>query len=404
MPSIKFVTSWVNTIIATIGNNASFNLLFPAHYTNIDRNPMGWPGISGVAKYYGFYVGPLLAFILVSFIYLFSKIKSFRSYFFNLLKNDVVFTALFLGFLAFFTIAEIFPRFPKIALLPERAWIFASIFSFIFIFAILEYFKKIPKIIIYIFFTLLAIGLMGTYYINHLKGFVITSEQMKSAEWIKGNLPENRVIVSPGNKNTIGYHANSILFRVPSQSFCSPMDFQNLFSQVDSQNNPSMLTDEKFNTLLTNYQEELSAFRNVYSHKNNNSDKELIAKKLAEKNIELSTGFLKSLNNGVKEKDGVIVIAPYTKFEQIDKPFNIEVIRRFNNDKIKESLSKNSNKFYIYHAETHPKDPYSSRPYKNKSEEQIHPCTLKNFIFNQYPDKFKEVYNDNNQIIIWEML
>lgn len=399
-PIIKFTWSWVQVILITATHNRDFNLLFPAHYVNIDRNPMGWPGLTGVAKYYGFYIGPLLIFVLLSFLYLFFRTKNFRKYFIELLKKNREFWVLLLAFSLFFTIAEIVPRFPGIALLPERAWLFGSIASFVFIFILLEYIKKIPKTFFYLSILLFLTGIMGAYFINHLKSFVITSHQINSANWIRNNLPKNRIIFSSANKNVISYHADSILLRTDPGIYCSEEKFQEMFNSTRSDDFLlNTKKDEQFNSFMKRHQKLIKVFEKSYLKQQSMDDKNKAINIFRGNNNEL----IEELLSDPVIKRQFTIVAPYSKFDKIDKPLNIEDARKLNNTKIK--ISKENNNFYIYYSEPDKRDPYSDRPYKAKfSEGQDNSCTFNNFFFDKYPDKFKRIYNDNSKIVIWEML
>src|SRR3989338_3354584 len=103
------------------------NFLFPQQYVNIDGNQMGWGDFFGVVKYYLFYIGPAL---LVTFFIILCHIKdnTVRALFRT--RESKVLIGIFL---VFFTIAEILPRLTGIALLPDRAWVFAGMIALFFL-------------------------------------------------------------------------------------------------------------------------------------------------------------------------------------------------------------------------------------------------------------------------------
>jgi hypothetical protein len=230
LPAIKnyfiFATAWIKKVCVAILNFHQ-NFLFPARYENIDRNEVGWAGASGVAKYYTYYAGAFSLFIILLFATLCFSDKNFRSFVKNnILKNPALFT-LFVLFAIFFSISEILPRFFNISLLPERSWNLVGIFSILFLITFFSYFKSKKKIICLILIILLAINAAGAIYVNNTKKYLITENQLQSAEWIKKNLPKNRIIFSADNKNLLSFYSNSKFAKVSPDFYYNASVFQN---------------------------------------------------------------------------------------------------------------------------------------------------------------------------------
>ena len=117
-----FIFLKIEDLLPTL-QNFQTNFLFPEHYVNVDGNEMGWGDLFGVGKYYLFYIGPALLLLFFAAV-LERKKTSWKSSFFS---TDTL--PITLSFLVFFLLAEILPRLFNIALLPDRAWVFAGIFA-----------------------------------------------------------------------------------------------------------------------------------------------------------------------------------------------------------------------------------------------------------------------------------
>lgn len=203
-------------IISLIGSIKS-NFLFPAYYINIDNNLMGWGNLAGVFKYYVYYVGPVFFIILSYLTYILLKNQQLRTRMKRELFSKEI-LILVLSFFCFFSISEILPRFLNIAFLPERAWIFGSIFSIVFLFFIFYHNKK-NKILYVLIIISFFINLGGALYINNLKKYIFTSADLQSAEWIKKKLPENRILFSNSNSGQLELYSDSIVIGVSDEFY-----------------------------------------------------------------------------------------------------------------------------------------------------------------------------------------
>lgn len=218
-PLYEFGLHWIYKLAPAFLEKAHFNWFYPAQYSNVDRNLMGWSSLSGIIKFYAYYVGPVLGLILLSFLLL-SFHKKFRSFVLEKLFGNPALSIIFLSFLTFFIIAEVFPRFPGVALLPDRAWVFAGIFGYIFLFLLLQYFPKISSKAAILFTACFLLAISGTLYINYLKRYLISPLQLESAEWIKTTLPENRLFLSYGYRGLLPVYAESTIVNIPNEVYC----------------------------------------------------------------------------------------------------------------------------------------------------------------------------------------
>jgi hypothetical protein len=237
-------------MIPAFSEKAHFNWLYPAQYSNVDRNMMGWDSWGGIIKFYAYYVSPLFGMVLFFFLILLAN-KKFRSFVLETIFKNTALLILFLSFLTFFVIAEIFPRFPGIALLPDRAWVFAGIFGYLFLFLLLQYFSKLSLKIITAFSLLFIIAIGGALYINYLKRYLISPLQLQSAEWIESSLPSNRLFLSYGHRSLLPVHAKSPVINISSSLYCKT-DLQEFEKSITTlENSKKILTIQPLSIIPT---------------------------------------------------------------------------------------------------------------------------------------------------------
>ncbi|PJA86615.1 MAG: hypothetical protein CO141_03835 [Candidatus Moranbacteria bacterium CG_4_9_14_3_um_filter_42_9] len=335
------------------------NLKFPASYVNVDGNAMGWVGISGIAKYYAYYVG--FSFFIIFFLFIIKLIKNSEFRIFvksNLLKNKSIFALVFC-FSLFFLIAEIIPRFPGIAFLPERAWNFGGIFSTVFIIFIFVFLKDNKKILYYALILSFFINLSGAIYVNSQKKYLISNEQLSSAQWITDNLPKDRILFSSNkNVNLLKTFSHSKVIPTSDNFYFKSNDFGKKFD--------TKILSESF---VQDYQME---YKNIIEEITQQIDK------LSNKNI-------------YSDNKEVIAYA-----DDISKDLTKIKYLKIPNE---EFLNKQF-KYYVYYSNEDSRNPYLNRPYYKKNE-----IVNTEFIFDRYPDKFRRVYyNQKSNIIIWQIL
>lgn len=363
---IGFFVKFIPKIWRSIWINHQFNWSFPSTYQNIDGNSVGWGSGIGIVKYYGFYAGPLVIFTLGIFVFLVMLNSDFRSFLAKKIKTFSGFAIISI-FLLLFTLSEVLPRLANIALLPDRVWVFEGIVMIAGIYWILEFFeyqkysrKKIMAFISLFIFSL-AISLAGSFYINYLKKYLITPEQMRSAGWIKNNLPSDRIIISSGQRNLLVYHAHSNIIQV-DKSF---------YKNAGAEDGTLVRIGEK-----NRYQDEYAKYQKITTN-------------LLNKNAELLTIDSKNLKEIDAIKKNLESIIAYS---QNILPPEAKLLG------LKDD-SENSRSYYIYYAPPSPKNPYVKRPYATSA------WGFKQaggFIFDQYPEKFERVY-DRDEVIIWKI-
>lgn len=396
----QFFILWANMVTNRIFSANNLNLLYPALYLNIDQNAVGWQTFPGVIKFYAFHMGPLVGAVILVFIIFFLKNHDFRIFFTKKILNPPVSIAL-VTFLLFFSIAEILPRFPNIALLPDRAWIFAGIFSLTLLYLMLDFAKVISKKSLIVSCLLLVTVASGSLYINFLKRYLITPAQLQSAQWIKKNLPKNRIFFTYGHKSLLPVYADSQIVRISSTIYCSQniQDYENILNNSD-------FNKAKLNKLNDYY---LPFLNDLQAIKNNSlltfENEEIIEKKyqnaIAVTNTisEEATNMTSCLS---EEPPNLSVIYPYSNVPNINSPIPIESV--YAQGKISSFDSLKTNNMYIYFAKQHKLNPYSDRPYE-MSTWGIGPCQDNKFLFDLYPNKFKRIYQTKDEeVIIWKIL
>lgn len=367
---ILFITKWIDKIISVLINKSAFNYLYPYQYINIDGNNMSWPSLIGVIKFYSFYAGPfVMSLIILIFFYIYKKnisIKGILAHFFRYKELAVV----FLSLVVFFSISEILPRFPGIAMLPDRAWIFAGIF---FICAILPFinfksFANFRKPVFYFFIFLIIISIYGAFFINYQKKYLILQADIKTAEWIKSNLPTNRTFFSTGNKTELNYYSKSRTINVPPEFYFSE-NYKDFIKMSESCVQRNSFNIEITNSYLKNLTNEAEKTRLKLKQAQNIGSEINISLNFAKQNQNKTAQFIKDIKSTTNVSELLC-----------DK------------------------KYYIFYSEIDPRNPYYSRPY-GIDKWGINNPNNKEIIFERYPEKFKKIYDDSeNKIYIWEIL
>lgn len=355
-PLFDFAAVW-STKIFTLVIHSQTNFLFPAQYTNIDGNSVGWEGFFGITQYYTYYFGPASALILLFLVFRRTIIRSWIK------KQEVIF--LLLSLLLFLLISDVFPRFFSIALLPERALGFVSLFLLAFTpFLLFELrdqsttsrYRFIPHILLVTLF----INLGGALYINSQKTYLITPAQIRSAEWIQANLPQKHIIFSNDHHRLLTFYANANVVEIKDSLFYSDTHIpeKQLFDQAPKEADHSNAIRIQLNDISNSLAD------------------------LANKQAPFGKDFLVSVQN---ESD---------RLEEALDSIKKEIARMDTSD-------TTPAKRYIYFAAPSNKNPYANRPYMTKTPtRQVEP-----FIFDQLPERFRRIYSDQeNAIYLWEIL
>lgn len=388
-----YADNWLTNIVNRFFLPDILNLLYPASYSNIDHNAMGWSSPIGVIKYYAFHMGPLVGVILGSVAALSLFQKNFRRFLAREMLNPPFLTGC-LTFLVFFTIAEIFPRFPNLALLPDRAWIFAGVFSSFFLFILLKYLAEISWPILLLAVLIFCLVISGSLYINYLKRFLITPAQLESAEWIKKHLPDNRVILSSGAKSLLPIYAKSTLVKISPEVYCSQTLDQ--FTDILNQMNQAQVQKS---VLLNAYPEFLKSIQAVIDQASINPEQDQAATNHQFDTANLIIAKANSLKRALEHSSPIAIIPKLTDIPTLESFIPIEDV--YGHTKIIATNLKDA-PIFIYYFRIHPKNPYFSRPYA-VSNWGIKPCPDDQVLFDQYPDQFQRVYQaKDEEIIIWQ--
>lgn len=342
-----FVIFWTQKIYFSI-LSFQFNWLFPAFYVNVDKNQMGWPGMMGVSKYYLFYVGPPLLLTVGVFCWYFFFKASFRRYFLRISIGSPETIIIGLASVVFLAMSDVLPRVANIALLPERAWIFGGIFLSVLVIVILRYVGEKNNYYPILLIVLTLVSVWAAIYINDLKKYVVPDYQLQSAEWIKSNLPSKRIILSVGNRNLLSFHANSVMYSMPSNFYCDE----------------KLKNKDDFWRLMGNASP-------LFLSKNN------VASQI------------------INDIENYLAISDVIDSEKLYEIIDVNVVK--NKEKageLREDMKKN---VFIYYYKDDPKNPYAQRPYRETTTQ----CS--SLVFDRNKDAYERIYSDQDRVIIWRM-
>jgi hypothetical protein len=344
----NFAVFWIKNISSSF--HLAPNFMFPASYVNIDGNNMGWPGVIGVAKYYLFYVGPLLLVLFVYSTYCVLKEKKQLIQKIKMISISREMVILSVAFSFFFAFAEVMPRLLNYSFLPERVWIFAGITILFILFLILRDWET-NLLMRYGLLCCVFIGIVGAIYVNHQKSFMLPNYRLNAAKWIRENLPGERILLSRGDKNLLQYFTQSRYYIMPETFFCdndviNKDGVWNYFSSGMVSYSPKKESVE-------------SGFRKEFEDYSNNNELLTIA--------------------GVQS-----ISAKYAALSIYG-----------DNQLGKEDLVTSG---YIYFYRDDPRNPYANRPYYKKNS------ICKTVVFDSQPNSFELIYNDNEMVKIWKII
>lgn len=199
IPSLAFVKLFLVSLISRIINPSHWKLWFLNSY-GTDGLDIGWTGLGGILRYYGYYVSPI---ILVSMLVVFKHL-------FSVVKKDIFSMTLFLVFLICSSLSEIFPRL-GFTYLPERIWLLGDIVLLLLFMKLIGESKNVKtflnnKIITSLTILSVLLGISGSTYIAFQKKSLTNREEMPAAEWIRNNTDPDSIIFSqPANISLIEY-------------------------------------------------------------------------------------------------------------------------------------------------------------------------------------------------------
>lgn len=357
----RFLLGWIEKVLGTILHFQP-NLAFPATYVNVDGNAVGWSNWSGVARYYAFYLGPLVGISLSALVWHIGR--NYRHLTLPRTEHDPAERAglglLLLLLALFFFMAEVFPRYFNIALLPERITGFFGAAVLAFVMIALAHTKQLwPNLVSFILIGAALLNASAALYINGEKRFLITPTQISSAEWIRGSLPADRVVFTGSHWNLIRFHSQTeVAIKVEDPSFYRDI--------------------RVFETARKNLPSEHQLYRQSFA--------ELM------KRLEASRNRLSSLDPVAEEAR--------VSAELLSNDARIHTFLDSNLSDT--SKSSGSPKIYIYFAKPNTSNPYANRPYM-KTQETLR--TGERPVFDLYPDRFARVYSlPDDEVVIWELI
>lgn len=213
---LHFNAAYIHWLVRASLRFISFNPTFPAQYLTIDGEPNGWPGVTNLLKYYGFYAGPATLLLLGS------AAACLRSFSLRKITREFLTSAplltIFFIFVLFFSIAEIIPRLIGIAFLPERAWLFVSVTSLAALPALASR-TTLRNVLPWLLLLCSAVSIGAAWYINHLKAHIIPDYQVRSATFLS-TLPDQRLIISDKSSDFLDTHAQSPFLSLPETFYC----------------------------------------------------------------------------------------------------------------------------------------------------------------------------------------
>lgn len=219
LPIAILITPYLLAYLPQVFSDVRPNLTFPTTFTTIDGVQNSWPGVQGLAQYYAFYLGLIVPVILISNIYFFLKRSAYRRQISQLTNSNSTLTLVFM-FIGFFFIAEVLPRLFNVVILPDRAWLFASLAATVFLIPLFNLKFKRQKLIYTSLFLLFAINLGGALYINNLKKHSLPDYLVTSARWIDNNLSANTTVFFNSSTDYIDLYTSVNFVSVPQDFFC----------------------------------------------------------------------------------------------------------------------------------------------------------------------------------------
>lgn len=188
-PTLKAGIATFSNQLYKLKNAQNWNLWFLGNY-NTDglQYMMGWPGITGALKYYGYYLGPFCTLVVILLFWPAKKTK----YSLNIAMLMVPFLSISLFF------SELLPRL-SIYLLPERFWLIAQIALVFVSIGLITPNSLKHKIFIFGLILAILVSISGTTYIAYNKKSLALNDEKNAALWLKKNTDPGSVIFTQAN-------------------------------------------------------------------------------------------------------------------------------------------------------------------------------------------------------------
>lgn len=210
------------------------DLWFLDNYTNVDGNPVGWPGWSAF-YYYGYNLGFFLPVsIVVIGASFFSKQRKPK-----LSLGWPLFWPIVICLLFFLLVAEILPRF-GLAFLPDRAWLFVSLLLTVLLVAIFRTLNvaRLPKFAPYVLTAAAVFSILVGWATTYMKQGWVTPADYQSVAFIKENIPHHARFLGQGsNQILVRYFADRNFNSLPVAILLSddPQDLQRFLENETNQ-------------------------------------------------------------------------------------------------------------------------------------------------------------------------
>jgi hypothetical protein len=353
-PFITFFFNWAKHIFAS-AHRWHTNLTFPLHFINVDGRITGWGSLQGVVQYYAFYMGPACALAALFLIFFLPK-KENRLPLWQEIRTKKEFWVLSLIGVFFLTLAEILPRVMSVALLPERALSTLAFLIIAFTIILLKVRPGKHRIATFLLLGAIILNIGAALYVNSLKKYLVTEEQLAAAQWIKSSLPEEKILFTAGNESLLKVHANVEVTNVPYPDFYRDLNIFETYLRA---------------TLAQHYTLE---------------PKE-------EKRLGVITRNLESLREITQREDDEVVRTALLDLQKRNEDVQAILIERHN----KLPIPASSLPVYIFYSKPSSKNPYANRPYfQSLTEDQL--------VFDAYPERFQRIYEaQNDSVVIWQL-
>ena len=328
------------------------NWLFPARYTNIDGNVVGWSGLPGIIKYYIYYVGPFVVTCTLVGLHWFTRQHN-RLALLKKASSSAATLAVIIGLALTLAVAEIFPRLFNISLLPERAWLYAQVFYVFFIAIYAHRYIPLQKKVPLMLLVCIVVNISGALFINNRKKYITPDYKQISLLWLKEKLPENSIFISASDIYLLRFHAQKNLVYVPAALLClkTGEDIERLFGFLEQ---AGYAGDQPL--------DETILFKNA-----------------------LATYF----SDHAKATLPGVIAALETAAQE------------YKNQSLRPRQAGQRYDMYVYYAKPHSLDPYAGRPYV-KERTAFASCQYPSL--DNFPATFTRVYNDADRVKIWKIL